>query len=233
MGVSGLNNDLRETAGPASLERLSRQFGRGVLFVSGLLVFAALFLSGAQAAHEHKEEAGRFLANLIAEADANLSGDAPDTDRQAWLAKLVFSGFDVDAVSQYVMGPHWSKATAREQEEFRSTFAEYLLLSFGNHLQSIPKLKIEIKAARHLGENAMVVRSNLLYGKKGATLYIDWRLRRVDQDWRIADIVVQGISFVSVLRSEFVAVLDQSGGNVESLLAELRRKNAKFYAAAE
>lgn len=233
MGVSGLSNELRETAGLASPERLSRRFGRGAFVVSGLLVAALLFVNGAQAAHVHKEEAGRFLTNLIAEADANLSEDTHDAVRQAWLAKLVFSGFDVDAVSQYVMGPHWLKATAREREEFRSIFAEYLLLSFGNHLQSIPELKIEIKAARHLGENATVVRSNLLYGMKGATLYIDWRLRKVDQEWRIADIVVQGISFVSVLRSEFVAVLDQSGGAVESLLAELRRKNAKFYAAAE
>ncbi len=233
MRDSGRNNELQCPAGPGFLACITGLLGRAAVFVAGVLVSASLFMNGAQAAHQHKEEAGRFLIKLIDEADENLGGDAPATDRQAWLAKLVFSGFDVEAVSQYVMGPHWSSATARERQEFRSTFADYLLLTFGNHLQKIPQLKIEIKAARHLGENAMVVRSNLLYGKKGATLYIDWRLRKVDQEWRIADIVVQGISFVSVLRSEFVAVLDQSGGAVESLLAELRRKNAKFYAAAE
>lgn len=233
MGDTGLNTELHETGASGLLEILSNLFGRGALFVAAALVSGSVFLGAAQAAHQHKDEAGRFLTELIAECNANLAGDAPNTDRQAWLAKLVFSGFDVEAVSQFVMGDHWASASESERREFRTTFADYLLLSFGSHLQRIPRLKIKIMAARHLGENATVVRSNLLYGETGATLYIDWRLRQVGREWRIADMVIQGISFVSVLRSEFVSVLDTNGGEVKSLLAVLKRKNAKLYAAAD
>ncbi len=49
---------------------------------------------------------------------------------------------------------------------------------------------------------------------------------------RIADIVVQGISFASVIRSEFVAVIDSHGGEVESLLVELRKKTMRLQAAS-
>ena len=233
MGNSGLNTELQETGTHGVLEFLSSLFGRGALFVAVTLVLSSFFPGAAQAAHRHKDEAARFLTELIAEADTNLAGDAPDTDRQAWLAKLVFSGFDVEAVSQYVMGAYWANISESQRRDFRSTFADYLLLSFGSHLRAIPHLDIKIMAARHLGENATVVRSNLLYGENDATIYIDWRLRQVGREWRIADIVIQGISFVSVLRSEFVSVLDTNGGEVESLLVELERMNAKLYAATE
>ena len=89
-----------------------------------------------------------------------------------------------------------------------------------------------MSAGRRLGENAVSMRTNLHFGEDRRTVFIDWRLRRHAGYWRIADIVVQGISFASVIRSEFVALIDSHGGEVESLLVELRKKSMRYQAAA-
>lgn len=51
---------------------------------------------------------------------------------------------------------------------------------------------------------------------------IDWRVRKMDGDWKILDVSIEGISMVVTQRSEFASVLRASGGDVGPLVADLR-----------
>lgn len=207
-------------------------FTRGLRVVAMVLSLAMVW-SGAQAADPDKDEAARFLQDLSARAEVMLANQNLTSDqRLAHVEELIGTGFDIDAMSRFILADHWNSATAGEREEFRDLFHDYMLLTIGRHMDSIPRFKLEVVAARRLGKNSLAVRSNLEFGDKRSTLFIDWRLRRTAGNWRIADIVVQGISFAAVIRSEFVAVVDSHGGEVESLLAELRKKATRNLAAS-
>ena len=52
---------------------------------------------------------------------------------------------------------------------------------------------------------------------------IAYRLRKRKDEWRIIDVVIEGVSLVSNYRSQFAEVLN--GGTIEDLLAKLRDKN--------
>lgn len=201
-------------------------------FVAMVLSMAMVW-SAAGAADPDRDEAAKFLRDISARAETLLVNRTLDTDqRKEVLEDLISAGFDLDAMSRFVLAKHWKNATTAERAEFQSLFRDYIILTVGRHMDSIPRFDLEVVAGRRLGENALAMRSNLHFGEDRGTLFIDWRLRRHAGNWRIADIVVQGISFASVIRSEFVAVIDSHGGEVEGLLAELRKKAMRYQAVA-
>ena len=53
-------------------------------------------------------------------------------------------------------------------------------------------------------------------------LRVIWRLRARDGGYRIADLMVEGISMGQTQRSEFASVIRLNGGTVEALLEKLR-----------
>ena len=217
----------------AKIGRILRVGTGSTLHVLTMVLSLAMVWSGAQAADPDKAEAAKFLREISARAETMLVNRTLDTDqRKDVLEDLIASGFDLDAMSRFVLAKHWKTATPGQREEFKSLFRDYMILTIGRHMDEIPRFELEVVAARTLGQNALAMRSNLHFGEDRSTLYIDWRLRRHAGYWRIADIVVQGISFASVIRSEFVAVIDTHGGEVESLLAELRKKTLRYQAAS-
>lgn len=212
----------------------SEQFGhRSLLLAAALMILFALAPNTASAAPGDKEAVAQFLHGLAADTNAVLADEAlSPTQRQQKLGQLILSGFDVEGMCRVLLAKHWNAATPNERDEFRRLYSDYMLLTFGRHLGSVPQFDLKILAARQVSDKLIVTRSNLILGDDGGKLYIDWRMRRVEQGWRILDVKVQGISFVQVLRSEFLALIDTNDGKVESLLAELRRKTERLIADA-
>ena len=68
----------------------------------------------------------------------------------------------------------------------------------------------------------MSVKTRILGGQfDGAE--IAYRLRNRRDEWKIIDVVIEGVSLVSNYRSQFKEVLN--GGSIEDLLVRLRDKN--------
>ncbi len=57
---------------------------------------------------------------------------------------------------------------------------------------------------------------------RGKPLEIDWRVRERDGDFKILDVIGEGISMALTLRSEYASAIKDSGGRVEGLIDRLR-----------
>jgi phospholipid transport system substrate-binding protein len=53
---------------------------------------------------------------------------------------------------------------------------------------------------------------------------VDWRLRADNSDFRILDVIVEGLSMAVTQRDEFASVIQSKGGKVAGLLDVLRQK---------
>jgi phospholipid transport system substrate-binding protein len=49
-------------------------------------------------------------------------------------------------------------------------------------------------------------------------------VRNRNGDYKIIDVVVEGISMGAVQRDKFSSVIQRGGGNIDALLSELRRR---------
>ena len=53
---------------------------------------------------------------------------------------------------------------------------------------------------------------------------MDYRLRQIDGNWKVIDLIIERVSLVSNFRSQFQEVM--ANGGIEKLLQLLREKNA-------
>ena len=60
---------------------------------------------------------------------------------------------------------------------------------------------------------------------KGGEVAINYRLIRKDGEWRVYDVVVEGVSLIANYRSQFREIL--SGGSPQALLNSLEQKVAR------
>ena len=59
----------------------------------------------------------------------------------------------------------------------------------------------------------------------GTTARIEWCVRGKPGNYKIIDVVVEGVSMAITQRSEFASVIQRGGGEFNSLLAQLRKRN--------
>jgi phospholipid transport system substrate-binding protein len=60
----------------------------------------------------------------------------------------------------------------------------------------------------------------------GSKIPIHWRVRGKG-DYKIVDVLVEGVSMAITQRDEFAAIIQQRDGKVEGLLKALRKKTSK------
>ena len=206
-----------------------RGFSRG-LAVLGTVALAALVGLGAPRpataagsgdpaifVHEFSDRAIEVLA------DHSLSG----AHRQQAFRELLTAGFDVKAISRFVLGRYWRRATEAERAEFTGLFEDLIVATYSRKFSDYSGQTLKVEAIREENGKMAAVASRILR-KGGEPIRIDWRLLRRGDSWRIVDVVVEGMSMVLSQRSEYAAVIKGDGGKIEGLLVKLREKTARL-----
>lgn len=158
-------------------------------------------------------------------ADHSLTGE----HRQQAFRDLLTAGFDVKAISRFVLGRYWRKATEAEREEFTDLFEDLIVATYSKKFSDYGGQTLKVEAIREENEKIAAVSSRILR-RDGEPIRINWRLLRRGQSWRIVDVVVEGMSMVLSQRSEYAAVIKGDGGKIEGLLVKLREKTARIRA---
>ncbi len=207
-----------------------RGFTRGLAIV-GVIALVALGAPRPAVATELSDPAifvREFSAQAIGVlADRNLSGER----REQAFRELLTAGFDVKAISRFVLGRYWRKTTEAEREEFMGLFEDLIVATYSRRFSDYSGQTLEVAAIRVENEKRAAVASRILR-QAGEPIQIDWRLRRRGDSWRIVDVVVEGMSMVLSQRSEYAAVIKSDGGKIHGLLAKLREKTARARSAS-
>ena len=159
-------------------------------------------------------------------ADRSLSG----AHRERAFRELLTTGFDVKAISRFVLGRYWRRTTEAEREEFTDLFEDLIVATYSRKFSDYSGQTLKVEAIREENDKMAAVASRILR-RTGESIRIDWRLLRRRESWRIVDVVVEGMSMVLSQRSEYAAVIKNDGGRIQGLLAKLREKTARVRSA--
>ena len=113
-----------------------------------------------------------------------------------------------------------ARANEVEREEFEQLFEDYLVAIYGGRMGNYGSSGFRVTGQRASGADGAIVRSRI-ESPDGPTIMLAWRLKRRGDDWRVLDIMVEGVSLAMVQRSEFTSVIRSSGGRVSGLLARI------------
>ena len=132
--------------------------------------------------------------------------------------------FDFEEISRRALSRHWAGRSREEQQEFTGLFTDLLERSYVGKIEAYSGEKI-IYTGEVVDGDYATVRSRIITKRRTETA-LDYRLHRAGGRWKVYDVVIDGVSFVSTYRSEFNRVIQASG--YDELLDRLRKKQIEI-----
>ncbi len=187
-------------------------------------VVSGLAAPGVRAATESEAGARAVIAETIDEVLAVLRDKSRSTeDRIRSIEQIVYGRFDLYVMSRLVLARNWKRFSEEQKEQYVAEFKQYLTNSYGNRIERYDQQEVEIVGEREEPRGDVVVQTKIIGGEFEGAL-VDYRLRKQDSDWRVIDVVIEGISMVANYRDQFKSIV--SSGGPELLLEKLKEKNA-------
>lgn len=134
-------------------------------------------------------------------------------------------GFDRDYAARLVLGRHARGATDAQITLFANAMADNLMARYGDTLLEIdgkPRFRLKGETALPGGRGFIKVSTELLRNGAESTP-VEYLMRQVDGQWKIFDVMIEGISYVQTFKNQFDAPLQQKG--IEQVARELRGGN--------
>jgi phospholipid transport system substrate-binding protein len=154
-----------------------------------------------------------------------------DKDIQAGNQQKIFAlaeekilpNFDFEKVSRLVLGKNWTNATPEQKTAFQAEFKTLLLRTYATALSKYKNQVIEYKPFRmEPGAESATVKT-AIQQPGGDPISVDYTLGKKADDWKVYDIVIEGVSLVTNYRSQFAQEIRQNG--LDSLTKKLAEKN--------
>lgn len=152
-----------------------------------------------------------------------------DTQEQKFTRfKTAFEkALDMKSIGQFVLGVYWRKASAEERQAFLDAFIDFTTKTWADRFDLYTGQKIVFSGTRNAeGKNQLYVDSTI---ENNPPVQVIWRLKQTKSgDFKIIDIIVEGVSMAMSYRNEYSAFLQKNGGKLPVLTKELEQKSADF-----
>ena len=157
-------------------------------------------------------------------SDENLKKPESKKDRPALLEEAIGKRFDYTEMGKRALGRHWKKLTKSQQVEFVALFKRFLSNSYSGNVNSYAGQQVEYLGERKKGSFAEV-RTKVI--SKKIQIPLDYRLLKTSNEWRVYDVIIDGVSLVKNFRGQFVRIIKSS--SYQGLLQELQTKTSQSF----
>lgn len=212
-------------------ERAQRRRG-GVAIIAVALLALASALAGAVRAAEapDPEQAQALVEDVTGRMLEVLREDARDgqVDVERMRAKVreeILPHLDFVTMTRLAVGSPWRNASTEQKRTLVTEFRELLLRTYTHALDQYDNEELVFLPLRPSPyEDRVTVRSKVIR-TDGPEIPVQYSLHYTKKDeWKVYDIVVDGISLVTTYRSSFAGRIRNEG--IEGLIASLEQKNA-------
>lgn len=152
--------------------------------------------------------------------DEGLKAPGRAEERRQQLEQVIGNRIAYDEMAKRSLGPQWTQLNDEERQEFVRLYAQLLRDTYSSRFDHYSDEKVEFLQETLQGDYAEV-RTRLTSRK--ASLDVDYRMLQRAGDWRVYDIVVDGISLVHSYREQFTTIIRKS--SYAELVAKLRQKS--------
>jgi len=184
----------------------------------GILLFMQPIRVAAGAPQEQLRQSVDKLISIL--NDPQLKGEQKRNERRQKLKEVLYQRFDFTEMARRSLGSEWRRRTPEEQKEFVRLFTDLLERAYLDKIESYSGEKVLYLKNREDGNYAEV--ETKIVDKTGQEYSLDYRLHKVNGDWKVYDVIVEDVSLVGNYRSQFSRVLAKS--SFDELLKTMKEK---------
>jgi phospholipid transport system substrate-binding protein len=187
-----------------------------ILLLAVLLILPSTVMAGA-AKDTVQKQVDKMLAKMQTPEFKGLDRDAKLTE----ITNIINEVFDWEELSRRTLGREWRKFSPDQQKEFISLFKKLLQGVYADRILAYTSEKIEFDKETELKKGRVEVESYIITtdNKKIPLFY---RMTNKSGNWRVYDVVIEGVSMVKNYRGQFRQILSKE--KPEDLLQTLREK---------
>ncbi len=151
--------------------------------------------------------------------DESLQQPERAKERRQQLETTIGTRFDYGEMAKRSLGKQWKQLSDSQRQEFVELFTKLLATSYADRIEGYSGEQVEYLNERRKGPYAEV-KTRVASGK--VELPIDYRMLLKGTEWRVYDVVVDGVSLVRNYRGQFSKILRSS--SYAALVTQLRKK---------
>ncbi len=168
---------------------------------------------------------GRFIADLGQQVIPLIGGEQqPAGARKQRFAGIVEKAFDIDGIARFILGPYWRSASEQQRTNFEQAFKTYMIDVYWSDFSQYSGQQLTVRGEHPESANTTIVDTEIVQSNGKPPVKVDWRVVQAKGAYKIADVSIAGVSELITYRQEFSNVIAQSGGNVDGLTDQLRKK---------
>lgn len=130
---------------------------------------------------------------------------------------------DVQAFSQLVLGKHWREAKPAQREAFIQALKTTLIRTYSKALVDYASVDIQYLPVRGEADKNQTVPTQIVYARGKPPVSVDYKLRLHDDQWKVYDVVIDGLSVVKNFRTSFGKEIDKNG--LDALIQRLQNQD--------
>ncbi len=192
-----------------------------------IALLLAVILPFAAAPARATDDSAGFIADLGQRTIKVLASKLSESEREAQFRAIFDEGFDVPAISRFVLGQYWRSATEAQRQDFVALFEAYVVHAYAVRFNEYAGQQLQVTASRPEGDASSLVQSRIAQPNGAPPLKVDWRVGKTAAGYKINDVVVEGVSMAVTQRQEFASVIQRNGGQIDALLKLLREKTGQ------
>ena len=167
-------------------------------------------------------EEENFVTSFADTAISILSNDTiSDSERTSSFTELVMSSIDLNLISKFVLSKAWKNASDEQKENYLIAFKDYFVSSYANKLDQYTGEKVDVIGSEEAGKYVIVESNIVREGTDTLKINLKWRLLNKNNQIKIIDLNIEGISLVIAQREEFQSFLANNDYDLDKLIEKI------------
>ncbi len=177
-----------------------------------LLVMCFVSIAPFTASADEKAEAATFVNNIGKRALAVITDKSMSKEeKNVALEKMFVESVDINWIGRYVLGRTWKTLADEKKQKYMSAYRDFLVAHYTSNFAEFTNANFEVTRVvpDDSGGNIITMR---IKRPQAEDIIVDYDIRKSsDGNYKVYDIIVEGVSMITTQRSDFTSVISQNG----------------------
>ncbi len=181
--------------------------------------FAATLALAAPARAQDTASARALVEQLVANVNAVIASGQSEERMIAQFAQIFLAYADAPTIARYSLGADARSATPDQLARYTQAFANYVAEKYGRRFREFIGGQVVVREARVV-PNGIEVETTAVFQNQ-VPFRVDFQVSAASGRLRFFNVIIEGVNMLLSERTEIQAMLDQRGGDIERLIADL------------
>ena len=149
-------------------------------------------------------------------------------DKRQKVQQIAYDNINFQTMARLSLGRPWRDLTDDQRTRYSAEFKQHVSNTYGHTTDNYNDEDVNVVGDHQEADGDWTVQTSIVGSENGGPrkelVKVDYRLRKQDDQWKVIDFTVDGVSLISNFRAQFQEIM--SDGGIEQLIQLLHDKNA-------